>query len=94
MKSLQKSALIAGIFGLGASLVQAAPTFAPSPGWALDKAPAVPPPVAPNSKNPADPAAFTEVKMDFKIAPGPFEPTWESIKNNDLAPSDSLRAAA
>lgn len=74
--------LVSCLVGLTVSFCHAAPTFAPSPGWALDKAPAVPPPAAPNSKNPANPDDFPEVKMDFKISPGPFEPTWESIKNN------------
>ena len=59
-----------------------AATFSPSPGWALDKAPAVPAPAAPGSKNPADPATYPDVKMDFGIAPGPFEPTWDSIKQH------------
>jgi alpha-L-fucosidase len=29
-----------------------------------------------------DPATFTEVKMDFPIAAGPYEPTWDSIAKN------------
>ena len=27
-------------------------------------------------------AGFPEVKMDFPLAPGPFEPTWSSIDKN------------
>ena len=81
-RSITLSLLSAGCMvapGLGQ---QSAPTFAPSPGWALDKIPDVPPPAPLKSKDPADPKDFPEVKMDFKIAPGPFEPTWESIKEN------------
>ncbi len=51
-------------------------------GWSLERPPAVPPPAARDSKQPADPKAFVEVKMDFPIAAGPFEPTWESIRKN------------
>ena len=29
-----------------------------------------------------NPAGFPEVKMDFPLAPGPFEPTWSSIDKN------------
>ena len=50
--------------------------------WSLDHPPAVPAPAKPDSKQPADPKGFAEVKMDFPIAPGPFEPTWESIRKN------------
>ena len=75
------------------ALALAEPTFAPSPGWALDAAPPVPPPAAPNSKQPADPKDFREVKMDFQIAPGPFEPTWDSIKKNYPGAPDWFRQA-
>jgi len=50
--------------------------------WSLTAVPAVPPPAALLSKNPADPKDFPEVKMDFPIAAGPFEPTWDSIRKN------------
>ena len=60
----------------------AAPTFAPSPGWSLAAPPAVPAAAAPGSKNPADPKDVAEVKMDFRIAPGPFAPTWDSIRQH------------
>ena len=66
-------------------------TYAPSPGWKLDAAPAVPAPAAPDSKQPADPKDFQEVKMDFKIAPGPFEPTWDSMKKNYPGTPDWFR---
>jgi alpha-L-fucosidase len=46
---------------------------------ALPAMPAAPSPRAENSVAMGDPAAYPEVKMDFPIAPGPFEPTWESI---------------
>lgn len=35
-----------------------------------------------NSITMQDPATFPEVKMDFPIAAGPFQPTWESIAKN------------
>lgn len=68
-------------------------TFAPSPGWSLDSQPSVPAPAAANSKPVADPASVPEVKMDFKIAPGPFEPTWDSIKQNYPGVPDWFRQA-
>ncbi len=67
---------------LPACLGAVEPTFAPSPGWSLDSPPEVPAPAPLMSKEPADPAGFDEVKMDFRIAFGPFEPTWESIRGN------------
>ncbi|WP_205514453.1 alpha-L-fucosidase [Longitalea arenae] len=30
----------------------------------------------------SDPSTFPEVKMDFPMAPGPFEPNWQSIDKN------------
>jgi len=50
--------------------------------WSLENPPPVPPPAAEDSKQPADPKDFEELKMDFPIAPGPFQPTWESIRAN------------
>ena len=44
--------------------------------------PEVPPTGAENSLTMQDPATFAEVKMDFPIAKGPFEPTWDSIAAN------------
>jgi alpha-L-fucosidase len=40
-----------------------------------------------------DPASFAEVKMDFPIAGGPFEPTWDSINKNYPAGPSWLRDA-
>ncbi len=67
---------------IGATGAAAVPTFAPSPGWSLDAPPAVPTPAAAGSKNPADPKDVAEVKMDFRIADGPFQPTWDSIQQH------------
>ena len=44
-------------------------------------------PLVPESERPGtipmgDPAGFQEVKMDFPMAVGPFQPTWESISQN------------
>ena len=44
--------------------------------------PSVPPAQPPNSISMQDPAIFPEVKMDFPIAEGPYQPTWESIDAN------------
>jgi alpha-L-fucosidase len=48
----------------------------------LPPIPAVPAPKALGSVTMGDPAKFDEVKMDFPIASGPFQPTWDSIKAN------------
>lgn len=48
--------------------------------WSLEHQPAVPAPAPPNSKEPASPADYPVITMDFPIAEGPFEPSWESIK--------------
>jgi len=82
---------LAGI--LCPSLLTADSTFAPSPGWSLNSLPAVPAPAATDSKQPADPKDFPEVKMDFKIAPGPFAPTWDSIRQNYPGVPDWFRQA-
>lgn len=57
-------------------------TFSASQGWSLDTPLAAPPPAPASSKNPADPQDFPGVKMDFTTAAGPFQPTWDSIKQN------------
>jgi alpha-L-fucosidase len=44
--------------------------------------PAIPAARPDDSLTMQDPASFPEVKMDFPIAPGPFQPTWESIGSN------------
>lgn len=54
----------------------------PAATWSLDQPPAVPPAAAPSSKPMADPTNVPEVKMDFPIVSGPFEPTWDSIKQH------------
>jgi hypothetical protein len=53
------------------------------PGWAQQMpSPAHIPPEptikAPDTVPMGDPADFPEVKMDFPIAQGPFQPTWRS----------------
>jgi alpha-L-fucosidase len=48
----------------------------------LDPIPAYPAPQALGSVTMGDPANFAEVKMDFPIESGPFEPTWSSIIAN------------
>lgn len=70
---------------MGLPLAAAEPTFAPSPGWTM-QAPAVPPPATLNSVKPQDPAQAPEVKMAFRIAPGPCEPTWASLRQHHPTP--------
>jgi len=41
--------------------------------------PDLPPPQPPGSVPMGDPKGLPGVKMDFPIADGPYEPTWESI---------------
>lgn len=41
--------------------------------------PAIPEPMPRDSVEMGDPDKLPEVKMDFPMAPGPFEPTWDSI---------------
>ena len=53
---------------------QQMPKPAPIPGL-----PALQPP---DSITMQDPATFPEVKMDFPIADGPYQPTWDSIAKN------------
>ncbi len=44
--------------------------------------PAIPATYPEDSLTMQDPESFPEVKMDFPIAAGPFQPTWESINAN------------
>src|ERR1035437_937181 len=44
--------------------------------------PTIPAPQAAGSVTMGDPASTPEVKMDFPIESGPFEPTWSSLANN------------
>ncbi len=44
--------------------------------------PEIPATQPPNSLTMQDPATFPEVKMDFPIAAGPYQPTWDSIQKN------------
>ncbi len=55
--------------------------------------PAVPPLQPENSITMQDPASFPEVKMDFPIATGPFQPTWDSINENYTEDPAWLRQA-
>lgn len=61
--------------------------------WSLENPPPIPLPAAPDSKQPADPKDFSETKMDFPIAAGPFEPTWDSIRKNYPGPPAWFRDA-
>jgi alpha-L-fucosidase len=54
--------------------------------WSLTQPPAVPAPAAPNSKPMREPRDVPEIKLEFPIAPGPFEPTWESIRRHYPGP--------
>ncbi len=72
---------------VGLSAAFALPLYRTLPAWAqkllpLPPIPSVPPAQAPDSITMEDPDGFPEVKMDFPIAAGPFEPTWDSIDRN------------
>lgn len=71
---------------LGMASLSAAP-------WSLEHPPVVPPPAPYSSKEPSDPASYQEVKMDFPITRGPFEPTWDSIRKNYPGVPDWFRNA-
>jgi alpha-L-fucosidase len=49
---------------------------------ALPPMPTIPTPKALGSVALGDPATFAEVKMDFPIETGPFQPTWDSLAAN------------
>ena len=57
-------------------------------GFSADSLPPLPPMPALPASQPVDSVAMAdsksapEVKLDLPIAPGPFEPTWESIEKN------------
>jgi alpha-L-fucosidase len=75
-RSLSAFLLFLGLL-LGAALpatAQQMPPPAPIPD--------VPASQPPDSLTMQNPANFAEVKMDFPIAGGPFEPTWDSIAKN------------
>lgn len=59
----------------------------------LPPIPAIPAPQAVNSVPLGDISAFPEVKMDFPIAAGPVQPTWQSISANLPVDSAKLRDA-
>ena len=59
----------------------------------LPPMPAIPDPLPENSVEMGNPDDFSEVKMDFPIADGPFEPTWESIAKNYPGAPEWLRKA-
>ncbi|HEY8967425.1 MAG TPA: alpha-L-fucosidase, partial [Candidatus Methylacidiphilales bacterium] len=68
-------AVIVSLAILGeAAVAQTMPPPAPIPD--------LPPPKPPGSVPMGNPKDFPEVKMDFPIADGPFQPTWESIAQN------------
>ena len=60
---------------------------------ALAPIPELPALQPPDSLTMQDPATFAEVKMDFPIAAGPYEPTWDSIDKNYPADPAWLREA-
>jgi len=70
--------------GLGAALLlifaarMACAQIMPAPAPIPD----LPPPKPPGSVPMGDPKDFSEVKMGFPIADGPFGPTWDSIARN------------
>lgn len=59
----------------------------------LPPMPAVPDPLPPGSVKLGDPKDFPEMKLDFPIAAGPFEPTWDSIASHHPGEVAWLREA-
>ncbi len=59
----------------------------------LPPMPEVPQPLQIGSVPLGDAAAFPEVQLDIPIAPGPFQPSWESIEANYPGTPDWLREA-
>jgi alpha-L-fucosidase len=73
-----------GVTG-GTSTMAGAPGGASATGFALPALapiPTIPAPKAFGSVALGDPASFAEVKMDFPIETGPFQPTWDSLDSN------------
>ncbi|MCA9261464.1 MAG: alpha-L-fucosidase [Planctomycetales bacterium] len=59
----------------------------------LPPMPAVPAPQSPGSVTMGSADSFPEMRLDFPIASGPFEPNWESIAREYPGPPDWLREA-
>ena len=78
----------AGVLALTAALSTFASTLPPLPPM-----PALSKPLPPDSVPMGALTNFPEMKLDFPIAPGPFEPTWESIEKNYPGEPDWLREA-
>jgi hypothetical protein len=55
---------------------------APSLTYELPPIPEISASLAEDSVPMAESGSFQEVKLDIPVAPGPFEPTWESIEKN------------
>jgi alpha-L-fucosidase len=78
MKNLSNMTCIAGVLTMMLSGMAAWAQVMPQP----QPIPHVDTAGAENSITMQDPATFAEVKMDFPIAQGPYEPTWDSIAAN------------
>jgi len=77
----RKFSLYALSLAFGLSIRRALPVWAQRM-LKLPPIPELPPLQPPDSLTMQDPATFDEVKMDFPIAPGPYQPTWDSIDKN------------
>ncbi len=81
----------------GMQLITALALMAAIDGFAVETKvapiPDVPPPQAQDSVPMGDSRSFPEMKLDIPIAPGPFEPTWESIEKNYPGEPGWLREA-
>lgn len=67
-----------------------------SPEWSLPvlaPMPEIPPAQKPGTVPVGDPDTLPDVKMNFPIADGPYQPTWESISDNYPGEPDWLRQA-
>jgi alpha-L-fucosidase len=70
--------LALAVSGCNSRNVQASRTALPP----LAPIPTIPAPLPADSVLMSDSAAAPEIKLDLPIAPGPFEPTWDSIEKN------------
>jgi alpha-L-fucosidase len=93
MKSSPIAALAACLFLNAGSLRADCPKASFSPLPELPPMPEVPAPLPVDSVEMADSQSAPEVRIDLPIAPGPFQPTWESIEANYPGSPQWLRDA-
>ena len=70
------------LMGIASGCLVADKSRPSSLNYELGPIPDSPEPLPENSVPMGDSRSFKEVKLDLPIAPGPFQPTWESIEKN------------